>query len=72
MAYRKSGTQDPKVGHRTQDPRLEPLGGTLTWDPMVGPYGGIVRWDPKVGPLSSEKLLKTFTNTLNPESTTEK
>ena len=27
--YRKSGTQDPKVGPGTQDPRVGPWGGTL-------------------------------------------
>ena len=35
LAYRKSGTQDPKVGPGTRDPG--PLGGTLMWDPTVGP-----------------------------------
>ena len=46
-AYRKSGTQDPKVGSGTQDPQLKPYGGTLRWDPKVrprvGPYGGTLR-----------------------------
>ena len=35
--YRKSGTQDPKVGRGTQDPQVGPYDGTLRWDPEVGP-----------------------------------
>ena len=48
MAYRKSGTQNPKVGPETQDPQVEPYGGTLRWDSKVGLSGGTLRWDPKL------------------------
>ena len=34
---RASGTQDPNVGPRTQDPQVEPYGGTLRWNAKVGP-----------------------------------
>ena len=35
MAYRESGTQDPKVGPGMQDPYVGHYGGTLGWDPSV-------------------------------------
>ena len=42
--YRKSGTQDSKMGPETQQPQVqEPQ------DPQVGPSGGTLRWDPRVG-----------------------
>ena len=44
-AYRKSGTQDSKVG-----PGPATLVGTLWWDPKVGPQGGTLWWDLMVGP----------------------
>ena len=37
MAYRESGTQDPKLGPGMQDPHVGRYGGTLRWDPKVGP-----------------------------------
>ena len=38
---------------------------------VAGLKGISEKWDPKVGPSSLEKLLRTFTDTLNPESTTK-
>ena len=35
MAFRKSGTQNSKVGTGTQGPRVKPYGGTLRWDTRV-------------------------------------
>ena len=37
VAYQKSVAQDPNVGPKTQDPSVEPYGGTLRWHPTVGP-----------------------------------
>ena len=61
-AYQRNETQDRKVGP-----------GTLRWDPKKGTEGETLKWDTGMGPLllGWEKLLKTFTNTLNPKSTTE-
>ena len=36
LTYRKSGSQDPKVGAGTQDSSVESVGGTLRWDPRMG------------------------------------
>ena len=50
MAYRKSETQNPKVGHGTQDPKVGPSGGTLRWEPKVR-----ARW---TGFINENKLVK--------------
>ena len=48
MAYRKSGTQYPKLG---------PQGGALRWNPKVGPLGGTLRWDLSVRRKGSHSQL---------------